>query len=99
MIEPFHSTLEILSQRDRRRQLIAANGVDFSSNDYLRLAQHDGIRQSMIRALEGGLDLGAGGSRLLRGNHPSHERLEAFAANFFGASVDFDSHGRFYLIR
>ena len=51
MIEPFHSTLEILSQRDRRRQLIAANGVDFSSNDYLRLAQHDGIRQSMIRAL------------------------------------------------
>lgn len=87
MIEPFHNTLEALSQRDRRRQLIAANGVDFSSNDYLGLAKHDGIRQSMIRALEGGLDLGAGGSRLLRGNHPLHVQLEAFAANFFGAEA------------
>jgi len=84
---PFHSTLKALSRLDRRRQLIPAQGVDFSSNDYLGLAHHDGIRQSLIQALNGGLDLGSGGSRLLRGNHPAHEHLEAFAADFFGAEA------------
>jgi 8-amino-7-oxononanoate synthase len=31
--------------------------------------------------------VGAGGSRLLRGNHPEHERLEEEAAAFFGAET------------
>ena len=31
------------------------------------------------------MPVGAGGSRLLRGNHPEHEALEAEAAAFFGA--------------
>ena len=83
--DPFSNALETLSRRDRRRRLVPATGVDFSSNDYLGLARHDGIRRSLIAALDGGLALGAGGSRLLRGNHPAHENLEAFAAEFFGA--------------
>ncbi len=32
------------------------------------------------------MPLGSGGSRLLRGNHPEHERLEHSAAAFFGAA-------------
>lgn len=83
--DPFSRALETLSRRDRRRGLVPAAGVDFSSNDYLGLARHDGIRRDLIAALDGGLALGAGGSRLLRGNHPVHESLEAFAAEFFGA--------------
>ena len=37
------------------------------------------------RRIARGVPVGAGGSRLLRGNHPEHEALEAEAARFFGA--------------
>lgn len=83
--DPYTNALETLTRRDRRRRLVPASGVDFSSNDYLGLARHDGIRRGLVAALDGGLALGAGGSRLLRGNHPAHESLESFAAGFFGA--------------
>ncbi len=43
------------------------------------------MREAMIDALERGVAVGSGGSRLLRGNHPEHEALEAEAATFFGA--------------
>jgi 8-amino-7-oxononanoate synthase len=43
------------------------------------------MRRALISALERGVPLGAGGSRLLRGNHEEHEKLEAEAAAFFGA--------------
>ncbi len=79
--------LKTLSQRDQFRDLQPIAGIDFSSNDYLGLSQHSGIRAQLITALEGGLPLGAGGSRLLRGNHPAHEALEAYAADFFGAEA------------
>jgi len=72
---------------EKRRELIPIQGIDFSSNDYLGLAHHDGIRQSLMDALANGLALGSGGSRLLRGNHPEHENLETFAANFFGTEA------------
>jgi len=84
---PFQDKLTTLSQLEKRRELISAQGIDFSSNDYLGLAHHDGIRQSLIDALQSGLALGSGGSRLLRGNHPQHENLEAFAADFFGCEA------------
>lgn len=87
MNNPFQDQLTTLSRLEKRRELIPANGIDFSSNDYLGLAHHDGIRHSLIAALQGGLALGSGGSRLLRGNHPEHENLEAFAADFFGCEA------------
>jgi 8-amino-7-oxononanoate synthase len=34
-----------------------------------------------------GVPVGAGGSRLLRGNHPEHEALESEAAEFFGGEA------------
>lgn len=74
-----------LDAHHRRRRLIARKGADFSSNDYLGLSQSRDVRQIAMAALERGVALGSGGSRLLRGNDPEHEALEAEAAAFFGA--------------
>ena len=71
----------------RRRALIAGAGVDFTSNDYLGLAGSDELRRAAGAALARGVPLGAGGSRLLRGNHPEHESLERAAAEFFGSEA------------
>jgi 8-amino-7-oxononanoate synthase len=77
--------LEALSRRGRHRALATAAGADFASNDYLGLASSDALRDAARAALERGVPVGAGGSRLLRGNHREHEALEAEAAAFFGA--------------
>ena len=77
--------LEALSRRGRHRALASATGVDFASNDYLGLAASDALRDAARAAIERGVPVGAGGSRLLRGNHREHEALEAEAAAFFGA--------------
>jgi 8-amino-7-oxononanoate synthase len=77
--------LEALSRRGRHRALATAAGIDFASNDYLGLASSNELRDAARVALERGVPVGAGGSRLLRGNHREHEALEAEAAAFFGA--------------
>lgn len=79
--------LEELAQKGRLRQLSPRSGIDFTSNDYLALAESDELRQAAEQALARGVPLGAGGSRLLRGNHPEHEALEAEAAVFFGSET------------
>ena len=43
------------------------------------------MREAAAAALARGVPVGAGGSRLLRGNHAEHEALEREAAAFFGA--------------
>jgi 8-amino-7-oxononanoate synthase len=43
------------------------------------------LAEAAHEALRRGVPVGSGGSRLLRGNHPEHEALEAEAAAFFGA--------------
>jgi 8-amino-7-oxononanoate synthase len=45
------------------------------------------MRKAIATALEAGTPIGAGGSRLLRGNCAEHESLEAEAARFFGAEA------------
>ncbi len=69
---------------NRRRTLSPRTGIDFASNDYLGLTSHPMLRHAVEQALARGVPIGAGGSRLLRGNHPEHEALEAEAAVFFG---------------
>lgn len=59
-------------------------GVDFTSNDYLGLANAPRLKAAISAAINRGVPAGAGGSRLLRGNHVEHEALEAEAAAFFG---------------
>jgi 8-amino-7-oxononanoate synthase len=81
----FEKTLCGLTRQDLRRSLIVQSGIDFTSNDYLALADAPRLRAAVRDALERGVPVGAGGSRLLRGNHSEHEALEAEAAAFFGS--------------
>src|SRR5476651_1125210 len=76
-----------LAAKGRLRALSRNRGLDFTSNDYLALAQSAALRDAAAAALVHGVPLGAGGSRLLRGNHPEHEALEEEAASFFGSET------------
>ncbi|PWE32963.1 8-amino-7-oxononanoate synthase [Maritimibacter sp. 55A14] len=83
----FEAALDALAQRHRLRRLEPRAGLDFASNDYLGLAGSALLTEAAREALAQGVPPGAGGSRLLRGNHPEHEALEAEAAGFFGAEA------------
>ncbi|MEC7422114.1 MAG: aminotransferase class I/II-fold pyridoxal phosphate-dependent enzyme, partial [Pseudomonadota bacterium] len=76
--------LAALAERSRQRFLSRAQGADFSSNDYLALAGDPHLGRAITDALARGVPVGAGGSRLLRGNHEEHELLESEAAALFG---------------
>jgi 8-amino-7-oxononanoate synthase len=79
----YETILNQLERKGRRRKLSARSGKDFTSNDYLGLAESQRLRASVMSALDRGVPVGAGGSRLLRGNHSEHEMLEEEAATFF----------------
>ncbi|TCL64135.1 8-amino-7-oxononanoate synthase [Rhizobium sp. BK251] len=79
----YASKLEQLRQKGRLRSLRHDAGIDFTSNDYLGLAASPAMGAALIAAIERGVPVGAGGSRLLRGNHAEHEALEEEAAAFF----------------
>ncbi|MGN6820930.1 MAG: 8-amino-7-oxononanoate synthase [Sphingomonas sp.] len=82
-----HGDLDALTARHRRRALAARAGHDFASNDYLGLAGSPEMRAIVADALARGVPIGAGGSRLLRGNHEEHEALEAEAATWAGSEA------------
>lgn len=79
--------LRQLEEAGRDRKLAPRRGHDFASNDYLALAGSPRLRQAAADALQRGVAIGSGGSRLLRGNAEEHERLEEEAARFFGAEA------------
>ena len=79
----FSDKLTDLDAKGRRRSLRLPLGIDLSSNDYLGLSKHPDLRRAAIEALEGGIEIGATGSRLLRGHRDAHAELEAFAATHF----------------
>src|ERR1700733_11035783 len=81
------TALQALKDDDRLRSLKPRTGIDFASNDYLALASSPRMKKAVTAALEAGTPIGAGGSRLLRGNCEEHESLEADAAQFFGAET------------
>jgi 8-amino-7-oxononanoate synthase len=83
LLARYERMLGQLEQKGRRRVLAQQSGIDFTSNDYLGLAESPRLNAAAASALERGVAVGAGGSRLLRGNHPEHEALEAEAAAFF----------------
>ena len=81
--ERYASALAALARDGRLRSLRPRQGIDFVSNDYLGLAESPRLRKAVIAAVESGTPIGAGGSRLLRGNCAEHEQLESEAADFF----------------
>jgi 8-amino-7-oxononanoate synthase len=85
--DPHRAVLDALAGKDRLRSLAPRAGVDFTSNDFLALAESRALRDAAAEALARGVPVGAGGSRLLRGNHPEHEKLEEEAAAFFGSET------------
>ncbi|MEO8300645.1 MAG: 8-amino-7-oxononanoate synthase [Rhizomicrobium sp.] len=87
MTDPHETVLEALAAKGRLRALSRTAGRDFTSNDFLALAGSAALRDAAIEALKRGVPVGAGGSRLLRGNHPEHEALEEEAASFFGSET------------
>ncbi len=76
-----------LAAMGRLRRLAPRAGVDFASNDYLGLAGSGALAAAAREAIDRGVPVGSGGSRLLRGNHAEHEALEAEAAAFFGSEA------------
>jgi 8-amino-7-oxononanoate synthase len=85
--QKIETQLRELKDRDRLRTLRDRAGVDFTSNDYLGLAESEELRRAAADAIARGVPVGAGGSRLLRGNHSEHEALETEAASYFGAEA------------
>ncbi|MCB1563008.1 MAG: 8-amino-7-oxononanoate synthase [Alphaproteobacteria bacterium] len=82
MVE-FSKKLARLKADNRLRSLRLPCGIDLTSNDYLGLKDHPRLRTAAISALEKGVEIGAGGSRLLRGHTEEHAALEDSAARFF----------------
>lgn len=67
-----------------------ASSIDFSSNDFLSLAQSPELRKRFLRELAAQTECqasGSGGSRLLDGNSAYAEQLEADIAKFHNAPV------------
>src|ERR1700684_205989 len=87
MHSAFEADLRELADRGRLRSLRERSGIDFTSNDYLGLAESAELRLAAADAVARGVPVGSGGSRLLRGNHPEHEALETEAAGYFGAET------------
>jgi 8-amino-7-oxononanoate synthase len=87
MLEVFETDLLGLERQGRLRALRGRAGADFTSNDYLGLAESEELKRAAAAAIARGVPVGSGGSRLLRGNHPEHEALETEAAAYFGAET------------
>jgi 8-amino-7-oxononanoate synthase len=84
-LDRYEAALRGLARKHRLRTLSPRAGLDFASNDYLGLAASGRLASAVAAALARGTPVGAGGSRLLRGNGPEHEELESVAAAFFHA--------------
>jgi 8-amino-7-oxononanoate synthase len=90
--------LEQLDRADLQRVLVATarDGIwveregrrliSFSCNDYLGLTHHPAVQAAAVEATRR-YGVGAGGSRLVTGNHPLYEELEARLARLKGAEA------------
>jgi len=87
------AALEAVGRRRGRRRVDGPQGprvmldgrevANFSSNDYLGLANHPALRAAAHDAIER-WGVGAGSSRLIVGNGAAHEELEAAVATWLG---------------
>lgn len=92
LLDELRQRLAALDEAHLRRSLEPPRGIDLSSNDYLGLASHEGlvrgIEQRLAAQRHGGEGPAASpASRLLRGNTPRHESLEARLAAWKGTAA------------
>ena len=83
---------EALREREKvgllRSLETAPGGIDFCSNDYLGLARDRRLRGRIAAvAAESAAPQGATGSRLISGNHPAIEALEAQLSGFYASEA------------
>lgn len=83
---------EALREREKAGLLrsleTAPGGIDFCSNDYLGLARDRRLRGRIAAvAAESAPPQGATGSRLISGNHPEIEALEAQLSEFYASEA------------
>ncbi|MDE0489003.1 MAG: 8-amino-7-oxononanoate synthase [Gammaproteobacteria bacterium] len=83
---------EALREREKAGLLrsleTAPGGIDFCSNDYLGLARDRRLRGRIAAlAAESAAPQGATGSRLISGNHPEIEALEAQLSGFYASEA------------
>lgn len=77
--------LEHRQQKHLERVLALPRGRDFTSNDYLGLAQAQASETAAKKPLT--MRLGSSASRLLRGHHEIHAQTEARLATFCGTEA------------
>ncbi len=56
--------------------------INFSSNDYLGLANHPSIKSAIKQALQDGVGIGSGAAHLVTGHHTQHKLLEEELADW-----------------
>jgi 8-amino-7-oxononanoate synthase len=85
--------LEELREKSQLRALDHLRGINLCSNDYLGLAADPRLYRAILEAVVNAEAVGSTGSRLLSGNSPEWEELEAEFAGFAGteAAVYFGS--------
>ena len=82
--EDLQNDLRALQARDQLRSLTELSGVDLCSNDYLGLAQHPKLRESLALAVRNATRVAGTASRLLSGQDVAWHDLEEEFAKFVG---------------
>jgi 8-amino-7-oxononanoate synthase len=79
--------LRELESRSQRRTLVEITGINLCSNDYLGLADHPELKQTVIEAMLKASRIGGTGSRLLSGHAAVWNELEEEFAAFAGSEA------------
>ncbi len=79
--------LRALEAQNLCRTLAEIHGVNFCSNDYLGLAEHPALRESLAESIGTATRVGGTGSRLLSGQAEDWRALEEQFAKFVGTEA------------
>src|SRR5215472_2650361 len=88
-LEGRHLRRTVVTSARRDGAIVARNGrqlISFSCNDYLGLSTHPALAEAARQATET-YGVGAGASRLVTGNHPLYDELEARLARLKGTAA------------